>query len=188
MKERLYEFREKKQVMSSWASEVASRCVFCNKNLESSSHLFIHCHFAWHLWMKFLHGGVLSMFSQNLLMICTPNGFLRRKTNNRISHDSFSSPALCEIFGFIGMISSLIGLLQTFKAVFPWSSAVSHYGWDLIPILQTLLARMFITAMMPLVLKKGGAEINCIFSFATLFFFPRFETFKACFFFPFLFG
>jgi len=69
--------------------------------------------------MKFLHGGVLSMFSQNLLlMICTTNGFLWRKANNIISHDSFSSPALCEIFGFIEMISSVIGLLQTFKAVF----------------------------------------------------------------------
>jgi len=26
-----------------------SRCAFCNKSLESSSHLFIHCHFTWNI-------------------------------------------------------------------------------------------------------------------------------------------
>ena len=96
--------------------EVASRCVFCNKSFEFSSHLFIH--FAWNLWMKFLTNGVLAVFSQNLLMICVTNGFLWWKAINKISYGSFSSPALCGIFGFIGMMSSLIGLLQTFKAVF----------------------------------------------------------------------
>jgi len=48
-----------------------SRCTFCNKSLESSSHLFIHCHFTWNIWMKlFSNQGFCSVFPKSVNDMC----------------------------------------------------------------------------------------------------------------------
>ena len=48
-----------------------SRCAFCNKSLESSSHLFIHCHFTWNIWMKLLSNrGFCSVFPKSVDDMC----------------------------------------------------------------------------------------------------------------------
>jgi hypothetical protein len=94
------------------------------------------------------------------------------------------------IFGFIRMMSSLMALPLTFNSVFPWFTEVSHYGWGLTPILWTLMARMFISAVIQTVLQKGGADFNCLF-FCPHVFLPLFQSLKtlsafllAFFFFP----
>jgi hypothetical protein len=48
-----------------------SRCAFCNKSLESTSHLFIHCHFTWNIWIKLLaNRGVCSVFPKSVDDMC----------------------------------------------------------------------------------------------------------------------
>ena len=48
-----------------------SRCIFCNKSMESSSHLFIHCHFTWNIWMKLLFNqGFCSFFPKFVDDMC----------------------------------------------------------------------------------------------------------------------
>jgi hypothetical protein len=87
-----------------------SRCAFCNKSLESSSHLFIHCHFIWNIWMKLLSNRAFCNFFQNLLMICATNGFPWLKASNRISHGSSFFYALFGIFSFTEMTLFLMTL------------------------------------------------------------------------------
>jgi hypothetical protein len=44
-----------------------SRWAFCNKSLESSSHLFVHCHFTWNILMKLLSNrGFCSVFPKSV--------------------------------------------------------------------------------------------------------------------------
>lgn len=75
-----------------------SRCVYVIKawNLQFIS-LSITILLVLYEWNSF-HDEVLAVFFQNLLMICSINGFLWWKANNRISHDNFSSLVLCEIW------------------------------------------------------------------------------------------
>jgi len=55
------------RVLGFWESKKERGHLFIhyNKSLESSSHLFIHCHFSWSLWMKLLSNrGFCSVFSK----------------------------------------------------------------------------------------------------------------------------
>jgi hypothetical protein len=61
-------------------------------------------------------------------MICATNGLLWLKASSRISHGSFFSHALFEIFGFTEMMLFLMTLPLTFKSVSPWCVKVLLYG------------------------------------------------------------
>jgi len=63
-----------------------SRCAFCNKSLESSSHLFIHCHFTWNKWMKLLSNqGFCSVFPKSVDDMCYQWSFMVKGKQQNLS-------------------------------------------------------------------------------------------------------
>jgi hypothetical protein len=61
-------------------------------------------------------------------MICATNGLLWLKASSKISHGSFFSHVLYEIFGSTGMMSFLMALPLTSKFVSSWCDKVLLYG------------------------------------------------------------
>jgi len=105
-----------------------SRCAFCNKSLESSSHLFIHCHFTWNIWMKLLFNqGFCSVFPKYVDDMCYQWSFMV-KGKQKISHDNFFPHTLYGIFNSIGMTSFLMTFPLTSKFVSLWCAKVLLYG------------------------------------------------------------
>jgi hypothetical protein len=63
-----------------------SRCAFCNSSLETSSHLLIHCHFTWNIWMKLISNrGFCSVFPKFVDNRCYQWSFMVKGKQHNLS-------------------------------------------------------------------------------------------------------